>query len=473
MSTYWADLSTRRRLDPAWDAVYINTPFHDPMGRWIELRAKLECAGQVAGIDLQQREEDSIWGPTPKKSRTNNQSNLVNRRNYKSAVDTPSSDSDGDEDHGLWASDSEPRGPTTKRPAALKPQGRGPASQIAPITPQTSSSRPLTTPDSSFSSQEVMPQLFYRKYDNLSAGYNSPQGFVAGQYHRLPGIDVPPPMPTDSAWFPHQATNHLTRQPVATPFIGVTCSFIWVIYQALKSEPSSKPSIALINATAAARDGWAYPVQPIMSGLKRMGFVRGIRYKATQEWWIWAEIKAEAILHVASLADLADDPEISQLLMLDELRSSNNLTGFRDRLQHNPRNLGIDIYAALGKVVALFTLDPRRHKDFITQLIHDILSGWFIPAPSKDDLNFIVSSQDDNAQSFIDAYKINTERDRAFWDGTEDALYRSFSEGLKMAAITISKERSFYERASARKRRSSNEQGVRSRRRRGAYEDSD
>lgn len=459
MATYWADLRTGRRLDSAWDAIYVNTPFHDPLGQWTDLRAKLECAGQLVGVNLQQRQEDNMWEPTPKRPRSNDQSNLANGRGHKS------SDSDGSEDDDLWALDREPQGSITKQSAALKPQERGPASQIAPITPQTSSSQLSTTPDSLFSSQfsqEVMPQLFYRKYDNLSAGYNSPQGFVAGQYHRLNGIEVPPPMPTDSPWFPHQATNHLTRMPVATPFISVTGSFIWVVYQALRSERSSNASIALIDSIAAARNGRAYHVQPIMSSLKRMGFIRGIRYKATQEWWIWAEIKAEAILHVASLADLADDPEISQLLILDELRSSNNLTSFRNRLQHNPRNLSIDICAALGRVVALFTLDPRRHKDFITQLVRDIMSGWFIL--SVEDPN-TPSSHSTTAQAFIDAFKSSTDHDRSFWDGEEEALYRAFVHGLDLAAATMEKERAYFKRTAGLKRRSEEGHGGRSRQR--------
>ncbi|KAJ9643920.1 hypothetical protein H2199_003786 [Coniosporium tulheliwenetii] len=445
MLTYWADLRTGRRSDPAWDAVCVDTPFHDPIGRWTDLRAKLECAGQVAGVNLQQKQEDNMWEPTPKKPRSKDQANLANGGGHKSAVDTPdqSSDSDRSEDYNLWALDREHQRPITKRPAALKPRGRSTASQTAPITPQTSSSRPLTNPDPSFSSQfnqEVMPQLFYRKYDNFSAGHNSTQGFVAGQYHRL---------------------------DVATPFISVTGSFIWVIYQALKSEPSSQPSVALVDATAANRDGWAYSVQSIMSNLKKTGFVTGIRYKATQEWWIWAEIKAEAIVHVASLADLADDPEINQLLMLDELRSSNNLTGFRNRLQDSPRALDVEICAALGKIIALLRLDPRRHAVFISQLIRDITSGWFIFAQDIDeDDDFVSSSQDHNAQAFMDAFKNSTDQDRALWDGEEDALHRAFVHGMDLAAITMEKEKSFFERKAGRKRRSEEGHGRNSRRRR-------
>ena len=104
-------------MDPAWDAVYMETPFEDPRGRWQDLKAKLGCAAQIAGVSLFQRAEDDSCQlqSTSEKSGSSGRPAFTPNRKLGSTVDqfSPSCDSDESDaeayrqGYAPWESDEE------------------------------------------------------------------------------------------------------------------------------------------------------------------------------------------------------------------------------------------------------------------------------------------------------------------------------------------------------------------------------
>ncbi|TLD35820.1 hypothetical protein E2P81_ATG02123 [Venturia nashicola] len=239
-----------------------------------------------------------------------------------------------------------------------------------------------------------VPTLLFRAFSDISAGVNGEEGFRAGQFMGRQNA-VPPPLDPNDARFAWDASNHLSQSceiasKIATPFVSLSPSLVWCVQRLYKmaGDEDSKKFAIIIGPLADAHTR-LYKVGPILQSLKNTDmYNKDVRYKASMEWFAWAEIGQEAISTVIGrqyLENLAQaSPAVGAVLRLNVLEKTTNMLKAREEFKAHPVQLDGRSGMAIGKICLLFGISFHSDQAVITELIFHILQGWAIAIDIED-----------------------------------------------------------------------------------------
>ena len=357
-----------------YSVVYNETPFPDNTSRWCAIRKRLENVARDQGIPLFQRVQESArrWAYHGK-----------NRARLRAR--TPDEQRWGEMEYF------NPDDGAARRRERSRNMVDNPRSIPAQI--DEASFRLILS-----SGHQDFPPLFYRVYDEDSAGINqtiSHHGtkrtlFRAGQF-QFSGDPVPPPL-LDEMYFKHSAATHFNIHPIHTPFISVTASLLRAIHiLTTKSRiAGTNPVLAVINARTAATEQRVYSVGRLKKFIREKIDSDKKGYQGLCEWFVWGEISSKAIVGSFSLRELQDltdsYPRLRDLLELDGICTHSNVGKASRALMARDVTLNPQIAAALGRIVRLMGLNANGgDATLLSGAVASLVDGWWIGGvPSRE-----------------------------------------------------------------------------------------
>jgi hypothetical protein len=241
------------------------------------------------------------------------------------------------------------------------------------------------TVGSSVSAHESIPKILFRAFSEQSSGTNTEDSMRAGLFSDF----VPSPIDSNGDMFACIAQTHLTRKPIATPFISTSPSLVWVLHKLLKTESNIK-NIAIIDGHRANADTRVYPAHPILRDLRqRHMYPKNIQYKGRMEYLIWGEVLREAIYGVVGIQHLehlaGSSAAVGRFLRLDALKDSIDVATARQKFFDDTVVLNGQVGYAIAKIILLFGYSPESEEAAITDMIFHLLQGWAVKVPMDDD----------------------------------------------------------------------------------------
>ncbi|KAJ4326366.1 hypothetical protein N0V94_000041 [Neodidymelliopsis sp. IMI 364377] len=338
------------------------TPFHDPDGRYAEIRTLIESEAETLGLNLQRRGIDTTIPSGKAKFARSPRTRSI----YKALVRKVSR---GAKREAVGTSISQDIATSTRSIVTA-------AIAVRPafdddweiVTNVENSPAPRTNNVHSpiFVSQK--PHLSFRVWDASSRTRYVDGNFVAQTFVDWPR-PFPPPIALDD---PSQAGTiftvlHLSKR-------GDTPVFI---------------------STASHKVHHAAEVFP---WLKSQGLARWARYRGNGEYFVWSDIPSDAVLQTMDLNGLLetlnDDPDCQALLNLHvfEPGTKTNTNTIASALRERNTTLNTTTTRALGKIAKAFgmtkpTITLPHVQDFIARLI----DGWTIRKSPNTDIHTMSS----------------------------------------------------------------------------------
>ncbi|RDI76756.1 hypothetical protein Vi05172_g13234 [Venturia inaequalis] len=346
--------------DEVWSAVWDVSDFNTACQNFKLILEKLEETASEVGVPLSRRLEEDLTNVTYTESRKV----AVQNRPVKVVREAPNT--------GRRMTGSRQ---TISSPTVRQQDGTGQASQQLVARNQTEALTDLpsiedpTLDETEIQPDSDVPTLLFRAFSSVSAGLNSEERFRAGQYIGRSNAVPPPPDPSDTQ-FAWDASNHLSQSheiasKIATPFISLSPSLVWCVQRLYKmaGEEDSKKFAIIIGPVADAHTR-LYRVEPILQHLKNTGmYNKNVSYKATMEYFAWAEIPKAAItttIHRHHLERLAHaSPCVTALLRLATLQNTPNMSEARAHFKAHPVPLDGRSGMALAKICLLFGISYR------------------------------------------------------------------------------------------------------------------
>ncbi|KAJ4373989.1 hypothetical protein N0V83_002728 [Neocucurbitaria cava] len=338
-------------------------PFHDPDGVYDDVRSAIETTAKELDIEIVRLQEEVTY-------RSNHAATAKSpgtRKKYKSLIQKAALEWD------LRA----------VQPPLVIRRLRGTTLSAT----SWEEDEVLTDSERNEAKSSSRPHLVFRVWEDGASLTNYDGGFTAGAFKGWPRPYPAPIAPDDpSQAFTILARLHLSRKGHTPCFIATSSSLLQVLVIA---STLNRPRLAVIDLNSKCLQE-AHKIShaaKVFNDLKRAG-IEVPRYKGFGDWFVWAEIPQEAVIHtmyLGSVNDLSDrDPHCAKLLNLSAFNGSSTkevASKMRDRNLH----LNIQTARALGTISRVFAMNaPKAALKHITELVARFIDGFYIQVSPCD-----------------------------------------------------------------------------------------
>jgi hypothetical protein len=245
---------------------------------------------------------------------------------------------------------------------------------------------------SSRESESEDPAILFRVFHPNSGGHNSATGFLASSKQQ---------QQLDQVQFHHALLNHMSRLMVPSPFISTTTSLLRALNMLFKLAADNNSSehgghdeirMSIISAAKVRETTTIYWAQPLYQELKssplRLLSVKDKLYKASDEWLVWGEISASAMIGTISLAQMellaASSAALSSVICMPALRERLSMVALAETLHANPVCVNDSNYVGLVELLLRMCVTPESDVAVIEGMIFTVLDCFVIEAKEKD-----------------------------------------------------------------------------------------
>lgn len=391
LRTQWYELYTSGSA--VWERVHIETLLSDESGRWEDLREEIEETAKLVGVTLIKRKfenfrDTSKFGSRPQKK----------QKGITASDDRESEDTVASFEKSLVAKNSIQKPGSlslfTSRRSKTQRQRVStfstlPKSRTYSVTPRRPqqhqnprgsnqpssniSSSTTTTPASSrnhsynSSIQAQTPSVLYRYWGTNSNGFNSLTQFVAGLFCNNPQSIYTIASYTSDG-IKTVTFNHLMRMKTSSPYISASATLFSPLHRALRQEVPAAVSIIDVSKLDSTT---LFSAQKIIRE-NDLGFAENYTYKGHNEWLIWREIPASAIIcsfTVNSLLKIVNDfSDIESVLHLNYLQRFERAADAKKCLKNSSAKVDESTGMIIGKFLQLINL-PEQYLERVSECI--------------------------------------------------------------------------------------------------------
>jgi hypothetical protein len=438
-------------------------PFEDPEGVYKDLRRVIEYEARSLGIELQRKEEEeSVLGEGKAKKaqavRTRERyKTLVLKKKEMTRASTVRRSLFGgqairaSEGHEEVVDAEEPlmldalaqlqvasaEGPLTT-PSSGHPGSTETPSTLTPSEGFLDVEEPLTpTPPFRRSHLHITSPLAFRVWSTSTRAQLTPSGFRSEIFANWSGPIIP--LPQSSPFWDVLAANHLSKvSRSGSAFISCAASLLQVLNNDVAKGDGENPQLSVINLAELEERGVVYKASEVIRDLKwgkrQLGWTK---YKGLQEYMIWGEIPASAVITTVPLEVLKGSVDASRLLCFDVFSLGTRTRDVVERIKNRGITLGWEEAKSMGEIARLLGLAQRgvvelRH---IAALVASVVNGWYVKsdgAPGRDISMAFAMALGSRAFDFEEVVE-------AFEDGLR--------QGLGHIALYAGRSRRVYQRA--------------------------
>ncbi|KAF1841868.1 uncharacterized protein K460DRAFT_419863 [Cucurbitaria berberidis CBS 394.84] len=384
-----------------WGQVFDEVSFEDPSGTYTEIRGKVDAAAKALQIDFQRREEEEDFNPGSA-AKTSTKS----RKRYKQRVRLVAQQKKAEATIGSSAEKISVRVPKLGGVPLVMQDCSGDIDILSDVEdePIIYCEPVFKKPTAAFEPHippvpTKLPHLAFRVWDSSSRTKFTNEGsFIAESFMDAPS-PLPAPIPPNDVYglWKYFAARHLSKKGALPLFVSTAVSLLQVLRYATDMK---RPMCAIIDLRAPCLQEFEYQMlhaYDVFPWLQTRGLTRWARYKGNGEYFVWAKVPKNAILHVFELQELwelaASSPTYTTLLCPDAFNLKLKTAALASAIRRKRQCfLDISIAGAMARIGVLFGMNKLNVTDqHVSEFVAQLLCALQIERHSASDIHSLSS----------------------------------------------------------------------------------